>query len=121
MKQLVCQDDFGTGMYACKYATEPVPADNVLVVGAIIPGCKGKTLIPNTPEGRAKHKQSIKWFHENEQNCNTCKNLVRTPHEKRSDGFLEGMCGGSPISFHPDDWMGKECYVPRWAEDDVIA
>jgi len=66
-------------------------------------------------EGKEARKQSKKNFDEMDANCNTCKNLMRVHHEKRKDGQLEGVCKirAETIKFHPDDWMGNECWEPR--------
>ena len=70
----------------------------------------------NTPEAKAAKRQNDQWFHESEANCNTCKLLERTKHEKRKDGFLLGNCTNTEktLMFHPDDPMHMPCYVSRW-------
>lgn len=122
-----CVDDFGCEVHKCRFTGVPVSVVEGVVVGATIPGVKTKHLMANTPEAWAAKKQSDRWFAESEANCNTCKHLQRVAHEK-SHGFLQGRCTsdkqdvaslpykmrGDVMVFHPSDWMGMNCYEPRW-------
>lgn len=99
-------------------------SDNAVKVGPTIPGVKTQYLIHK--DELESHKQSIKLFHESEQNCNTCIFLERITHPKDSSGFLYGKCKNSRcentlynstkehMMFHPDDPMHMSCYQARW-------
>ena len=103
-----------------KYLT----TENAMVVGSTISCVKSQYLIHK--EDLGAHKLSVKLFHESEQNCNTCKHLVRLKHPKDSNGFLHGTCINTVcrntlyqstkehMIFHPEDPMHMECYTPRW-------
>lgn len=127
---MVCVDDYGNACYQCDY-TGRVTSE-IEMHGALVPGVKRKVPVSNTPEARSARKASAVAFHAMDANCNTCKHLVRVPHEKNSAGFLYGKCSnasgcpdkspyasrqaGDVMLFHPDDWMGMPCYESRWEE-----
>lgn len=110
----IATDDLGNEVYLCQYSKQPVSADKAIFLGPLIPSVSG-TFVCHPEHGPSARKQSKIWFDEMDANCNTCKNLMRTHHEKRKDGQLEGICkkNETRIRFHPDDWMGNECWEPR--------
>ncbi len=93
--------------------------EDPIYVGPFIAGLDVRYVMANTEEAKAARKYSRRCFDEDEANCNTCKFLQRTKHDKRVDGRLLGICqlSGQPIKFHPDDPMHMDCYVPRWKDD----
>ena len=123
----VCVDDFGMSVYVCHYTQKIVWADNVVFVGAEIPGVKAKYVMSKAAQEARVY--SAKAFHESEANCNTCAHLMRVKHQKDRAGFLRGVCGngksqwdaspyathidGNVMRFHPDDPMHMPCYLPR--------
>lgn len=116
--------------YVCHFTGVEVNADEVVFVGATIPGVDAKYPMANTAEARAARKESAIAFHDSEANCNTCKFLQRTAHDKHWLAFLEGRCtnpnaefehhpyvhlfSDGVMKFHPDDPMHMPCYVSRW-------
>jgi hypothetical protein len=124
---------FGVAAYRCHYTQAIIFEDYAVKVGPIMPNLpsgEGQRLIANTDAAKAAHKQSIRWFHESEANCNTCMDLERVPHEKRKgDSFLYGKCKNPEqakppypqrdgvMMFPPDDPMHMPCYQPRWTEE----
>ena len=121
---------FGAALYACPYTGARIIKDFAVKVGPIMPNLPagaGQKMIANTDAAKGAHKQSIRWFHESEANCNTCFYLERVPHVKRfGDSFLYGKCKNQnhakppyPVRdgvmmFPPDDPMHMICYEPRW-------
>lgn len=121
-------DNCGPETYTCRYTGKPVSAQDVTMVGALIPGVQTQYAV--SPEGMAQHRQSVVWFHEAEANCNTCKDLERVSHNKGKGGFLYGRCNSAvqdleshPYStqfvdgvmiFHPHDPMHMPCYSSRF-------
>lgn len=78
------------------------------------PGVKGTWAVPVEYDA----KREVAAFVENDANCNTCRHLIRIPHEKQHPARLHvGMCGHQPykplIQFHPDDCMGMRCWEGR--------
>ena len=129
-QQPVCSSDYGSSVYLCRYTGVPVLAEDVVVVGATIPGVKARYFMANTEEARKAKKASGIAFHESEANCNTCAHLERVPHKKHWTGFVYGRCT-SPnadksvhpykdrevdgvMMMHPDDPMHMPCYKSRW-------
>ena len=119
-----CVDDYGTEVYACQYSDALVWADDFCFIGAVVPQVSG-SYVCHRSLGQASYRASRRAFDATERNCNTCAHLSRVPHARRF-GFLEGVCLSTPvnhpygvepatnrITFHPDDWMGMQCYVQR--------
>lgn len=62
-------------------------------------------------------------FNDVNMNCNACLKLQRVRHEKDKWGFLYGKCDSAEpqiypindglIKFHPNDWMGMNCFINR--------
>ena len=106
-------DDQGNEVYICQYSKKLVSVDKAIFLGALIPSVSA-TFVCH-PDGKEARKQSKKNFDEMDANCNTCKNLERIQHKKCTAGFLQGICKiqDVKIKFHPDDWMGKECWESR--------
>ena len=106
-------DDQGNEVYICQYSKKPVSTDSALMLGPLMANVSGTYVCH--PEGFHSRVDSKKNFDEMDANCNTCKNLQRIPHEKRKDGQLVGVCKlkSEQLLFHPDDWMGKECWEAR--------
>lgn len=117
--------------YKCHYTGKEVSEVEVIWTGAIIPNVKVR--VPCAPGYEPYRKESIRLFDESEKNCNTCKNLERVKHKKNSAGFLFGNCkknldqqNNHPYKhrkqdydcmiFHPQDWMGMNCYESRYEE-----
>ena len=109
----VATDDQGNEVYVCQYSKKPVTTDKAVFLGSLMPSVSGTYVCHE--EGKEARKQSKKNFDEMDANCNTCKNLMRVHHEKHKDGCLEGVCKIHAVrmKFHPDDWMGNECWEPR--------
>ena len=82
----IATDDLGNEVYLCQYSKQPVTADKAIFLGPLIPSVSG-TYVCHT-NGIDARKQSKKNFDEMDANCNTCKSLMRTHHEKRKDGQL---------------------------------
>jgi hypothetical protein len=110
----VATDDLGNEVYQCQYSKKLVSIDKAIFLGALIPAVSG-TFVCHPEYGPPARKQSKIWFDEMDANCNTCKNLERIQHKKCTAGFLQGICKikGEQIKFHPDDWMGNECWEQR--------
>ena len=109
----ITTDDQGNEVYICQYSKKPVATDNALMLGPLMANVSGTYVCHK--DGKEARKQSKKNFDENEANCNTCKNLIRVEHAKIKGGFLKGVCQVTQekLRFHPDDWMGKECWEAR--------
>lgn len=127
----ICVDDYGDAVYRCHYTEKIIWIDDVLWVGAHVPGVNASYPMANNEYAKELRKQTGIIFQENDANCNTCYYLKRVKHPKCSygSGFLEGICEnptqlylhpykteGDRIKFHPDDWMGMPCYVSRWSK-----
>jgi hypothetical protein len=105
-------NDQGNQVYQCQYSKKLVSADKSINLGPLMANVSG-TFVCHT-DGIEARKLSKRNFDEMDANCNTCKNLERTKHQKRTDGQLLGSCKESrELMFHPDDWMGKECWEKR--------
>ncbi len=111
----ICTDDYGNGVYRCRYTSAIMWPEECVVAPALIPGVRHRMFMASTTEAKAKHKSSVRAFHENDANCNTCRHLIRSSHEKNSAGFLFGKCAatGDALMFHPDDAMLKSCWTAR--------
>lgn len=115
-------DDFGNCLYECNFTKKIVHIGEGIYLGPVIPQVNGTYVChPDAIEAR---KTSVKHFNEVEANCNTCKHLERVKHEKAKGGFLYGKCGkgttkhlypvnNGVIMFHPEDWMGMDCWEAR--------
>lgn len=100
--------------YKCQYTGKLVHKDEAIFLGPCIPQVSGT--YGCAPDAKPHYVASMRQFNDSEQNCNTCKNLVRKKHSKRKDGQLVGSCYlHEHIMFHPEDWMGKECYESHYA------
>jgi hypothetical protein len=109
----IATDDLGNEVYQCQYSKKAVTMDKAVFLGPLLPNVSGTYVCHE--EGKEARKQSKKHFDEMDANCNDCKNLQRVSHEKRKDGCLKGVCmtHAVRIIFHPDDWMGNECWEQR--------
>ncbi len=110
------QDDFGFAFYKCQYTGKVVQQPNHIFLGAVLPQVSGSYVCDPgaTPFRRAASQQLA----ELDQNCNTCRNLERLPHEKQHPAAtLTGKCLNQPykpvVRFHPEDWMGMSCWQAR--------
>ena len=125
----ICIDDYGNEVYIGHYTGLLIFAPDAAFFGAIIPQAKCR-YVDHAIAGKEARKVSYRLFCDSEQNCNTCKYLKRLPHTKNPHYPMTGQClcttnellespfwvgEGAKILFHPDDWMGMECYVSRWA------
>lgn len=123
-------DDFGEAYYIGHYTERLVKASECSFFGAVIPQANCR-YVDHAVLGKQARKDSFRTFADSEANCNTCKHLVRVPHEKSRDGFLRGQClnrlrkwEAHPyvnsfaeygcMIFHPDDPMHMPCYESRW-------
>lgn len=122
--QSVLTDDYGDTWYRCHYTNALAIVDDVVQVGAIIPGVKAKYAIVKTMIHL--HKESRELFNLSDANCNTCKEFVRVRHDKDISGLLQGRCkiaperhillyrkSGDTFWIHSDDAMHMQCYKPR--------
>jgi hypothetical protein len=119
----ICTDDFGSLVYKGHYTGIPVPIQDAVTVGAMLPGLKARYF--DIIDHQSEKKFSQQCFNENDANCNTCKHLQRVKHEKNSAGFLYGKCAidskeprqypttDGVMMFHPDDYAGMECWEAR--------
>jgi hypothetical protein len=109
----IATDDQGNEVYLCQFSKKPVSINHAVMLGPLMANVSGTFVCHQ--DGKEARKQSKICFDENEANCNTCKNLMRVHHDKIKGGFLEGVCQKNKerIRFHPDDWMGKECWEAR--------
>lgn len=127
-------DDFGDIVLArCRYTGELFDASTGIIRGPTIPNVAVAYL--DGPNSAKLHAENVALFHENDANCNTCRNLERVKHPKEPSGFLYGRCSspvGKPSAspyadrthngvmiFHPDDPMLMPCYESRWGRADV--
>ena len=100
------------GLYTCQYTGLKVSREEAIFLGACVPQVNGTYVCH--PTALPFFKKSKRNFDESEANCNTCKHLVRVKHEPRKDGMLQGECQTMPnLLFHPDDFMGMNCYEQR--------
>lgn len=127
---LYYDENLQENVYECHYTRTIVKESEVIWVGAIIPNVKYKYAC--TAGYEPFRKESVKLFNESEQNCNTCKNLIRIKHKKSNSGLLYGKCSKHDItetnhpyqhllddgifSFSPNDYMGMNCYESRYNE-----
>jgi hypothetical protein len=109
----IATDDLGNEVYVCQYSKKSITTDKAVFLGSLMPSVSGTYVCHE--EGKEARKQSKKNFDEMDANCNTCNNLERIPHKKCTAGFLQGICKirAETIKFHPDDWMGNECWEQR--------
>ena len=95
-----------------------------IVLGPIVPQATKSYLCH--PLAGSRRKGSIRQFQEYEQNCNTCKYLLRLPFgwKEKNAGLHPGEClnekrkplypcGSNKIMFAPDDCMLQSCYESR--------
>ena len=118
----VCVDNFGNNIYKCFWTNKLVAITDAVITGSFYPGIKVKRIAVR--DHQAAKKSSHGLFNIMDANCNTCVNLCRINHEKNA-GFLYGRCSinsqepkSYPVKdgimqFHPADYMGMGCYVPR--------
>ncbi len=109
----------------CCYTGVELTEETMVTVGPILPNISHlKLKFYLHKDAMPLHKQSIKWFHESEANCNTCKHLERIKHAKDKAGFLYGKCKvessesqlykrDDMLMFHPEDPMHMNCYEVR--------
>ena len=111
----ICVDDFGNQVYACRYTKVPVWPE-AKVVGGFFGGTGFQDLMADSDDALRLRKEEVVAFHESEGNCNTCRLLVRVPHEKNYAGFLDGRCGrdNHVVRFHPEDPLHMKCYSSRF-------
>lgn len=107
-------DDFGNGWYWSNTLSRLLVCDQVKLFPKYYPRLKGFFVEHKDYD----YKLSVKSFHENDVNCNTCKHLQRSKHDKDKFGTLVGSCQlrNKPISFHPEDSMfptNRNCYDHR--------
>lgn len=125
-QQPICTDDFGNEVYIGHWTGKIVASTDARYFGAIIPQANCR-YIDLRDEGLLARKESYRTFCDSEQNCNTCRHLKRVPHKKNAHSLMAGICLSAPVNhpyrvgknneilFHPDDWMGMQCYESRWA------
>lgn len=124
LDQPLLTDDYGEAVYRGFWTGRLVWASEAVFGGTIIPQVNG---VHVDVQGFEPHrKASFILRCEHDANCNTCKHLERVP--QKSKGLMVGICKSTPIShpygfrdkgmilFHPDDFMGMECYESRYAE-----
>lgn len=118
-------DDYGMAWYKCHASQKHIPANEVIIFGALIPNLNVQYYYHNSM--KEYRKIQVREFNEFERNCNTCKHLVRVKHAKDTLGFLYGKCSGNGnmlhplvynsslnnLKFHPDDHMDMICYGAR--------
>ena len=106
-------DDFGNEIWLCPYTKNLVTIGKHIFIGPCMPQVNGTYVC--APDAMPAYKESKAAFNEMDANCNTCANLERVKHEKKRGGFLLGKCKKTEqnIRFHPDDWMGMECWIGR--------
>lgn len=116
----------GEPTYRCHWTGEMVKESEMILTPPILPQVLGKH--PAAPGYEPARRRSYIDFCEMDANCNTCQNLDRVPHEKQKGGMLFGRCKSVPINhpypildgvmtFHPEDFMGMECYESRFASE----
>lgn len=125
---LVATDDYGDMIIAAsRYSGKHFRANTGVVHGATIPQVNLAFL--DDPLEEDRHKASVTAFHECEANCNTCRNLIRIPSDKRLSklsGVHYGRCSTIPDNSHPYppdangvmrfsplDFQGMPCWEPR--------
>ncbi len=109
----LCVDDFGNLVYRCKYTQAIVTTDVAIFIGPCLPQLNGTYVC--APDAWPVFKKSARDFAEMDANCNTCRHLARNKPPKNPHAPWSGMClfSGKPTAFHPDDWMGMECWSAR--------
>ena len=126
-KKQICVDDYGEAVFRCFWTGAIFWASRAILTGPIIPQARVQHIA--APGYEAARRESARRFADTEQNCNTCRHLVRVPHAKDIAGFLRGKCGsqnadmeahpykgrfdGEVMIFHPSDFMGMPCYEGR--------
>ena len=117
-----CEED---DLIQCHYTGAMIARREAIRLGPIIPQVN-VTYICH-PLAADARKASLQLFYETEQNCNTCRFLIRVPFDRRSariSGLMPGKCnhpsstplypkGGDNIMFAPDDCMLQPCYEQR--------
>ena len=109
-------------LVVCHYTGALIPRIEAIILGAVIPQTPISYLCH--PLARDTRKQSVRCFQDYEQNCNTCKHLIRVPFKKDTSGLQPGQCfneqrqplyprEGNNILFAPDDCMLQPCYEGR--------
>ena len=139
------KDEPNRDIYRCWISGVDVKADDVVLVGPVIQGLNWARSIHKDVENsfRIARREEMKNFHEQERNCNTCKNLQRVKSEKAKglpafSAPLYGIClsesncisannhasYGSPerygkdvFAFFPEDNMNMPCYESRYFEE----
>lgn len=100
------------GLYECQYTGLKVSLKDAIFLGACTPQVNSTYVCH--PTALLSFRKSKRIFDESEANCNTCKHLVRVKHEPRKDKQLQGSCKNhTDLLFHPDDFMGMNCYEQR--------
>ena len=113
LNEPVGKDEYGD-VYFCRYSKKNVSFKDSIFIGAILPQVKGSFVCH--PDGLKFYKEEKDIFNEFEANCNTCKNLTRTPFKKQHPANpMTAICSlkKESITFHPDDHMGMECWEKR--------
>lgn len=114
--RLVATDDYGNmALCECRLTGEVFEASAGIVHGSYM--AQGSSAWLDGPNSEALFDAEIAAFHENERNCNTCRDLERMPRASATHPaeVHKGRCrmSGYAIMFHPDDWMGMRCWIPR--------
>lgn len=112
--------------YTCPYTKKKVKLDDSIFLGPVLPNLPKGSCFVCAKDAMPAFRESRKEFDKIEQNCNTCRNFKRLPHDKKH-GFLKGECDkaedhpmiynrkGAVFWIHPNDWMGMDCYESRYA------
>jgi hypothetical protein len=110
----VATDDFGDLVYVCRFTKKYVRSSDSIFLGEVSPQVSGSYVCAT--DANAARIESAKGFATVDRNCNTCKHLQRNAHPKQHPAAMHtGVCGvtGKPLIFHPEDYMGMPCWVPR--------
>ena len=119
ISEYLCVDDYGNEVFRCQFTGLTVHADDFIALGPFI-DCGAVTYVCH-PTAMSAYKAARREFDEFEANCNTCKNLIRLPHESRA-GSIRGTCqklkrknNFVSIEFfvHPGDPMFMQCWEAR--------
>ena len=105
----------------CVHSGEIFNFNDGVIIGSVLPQ-SNMSFLCHPDFGSITRKESVIALQELDKNCNTCKNLCRIEY-RDSFGFLKGNCTAfdsthpynreSFFYFHPDDFMGMNCWQSR--------
>jgi hypothetical protein len=107
----VCTNDFGDMVYECAYTKVLVATKDAIFIGPCVPQVNGTYVC--APDAMPAFRKSKALFDASDANCNTCSKLVRTPQKACPSGIMVGSCHLGEQRFHPEDWMGMDCWTAR--------